>query len=285
MKTAIKLNEIDKIEIYQNTKRYYKEKIKSITGCDYIINGAFFSNSYKPLQTLKVNGKLIVKDPIYNNIKENGYLGYGWNNAGDICLTRWYESFQNFICCINGLQDGENRTMYYNPDVAGSRPRTAIGLTKDSLVLYCDKSKKTPEQVRDILKSMGCISCVVLDGGGSTQGNFNGEKVNSSENNGNGRICYSYILVYLKKDSQTDIPTKPNIINPYTIPVTTLRKGNTGSGVKWLQYQLNAKGHDCGTVDGIFGNGTYNAVVKFQRDKGLSVDGIVGKMTRECLVN
>ena len=276
MKALISLDKIDRIEIYQNTKRYYKEKIKSITGCDYIMNGAFFSSSYKPLQTLKVNGIVVVKDPQYR------YLGYGWNNVGDFCLTKYYEMFDNYICCINGLQDGEDRTMYYNSDVKGSRPRTAMGLTNDSLVLYCDKAGKTPEQVRDILKSMGCLSCVVLDGGGSTQGNFNGEKVNSSENNGNGRICYSYVLVYLKKDSSS---SDSNGKNPYTIPTITLRKGSRGKGVKWLQYQLNLKEYNCGNVDGIFGNGTRSSVMLFQRSKGLDVDGIVGKMTREALVN
>ena len=273
MKAVISLDKIDRIEIYQNTKRYYKEKIKSITGCDYIMNGAFFSGSYKPLQTLKVNGVVVVKDPQYR------YLGYGWNNIGDICLTKYYEMFDNYICCINGLQDGENRTMYYNPDVAGYRPRTAIGLTKDSLVLYCDKAGKTPEQVRDILKSMGCLSCVVLDGGGSTQGNFNGEKVNSSENNGNGRICYSYVLVYLKKEDKE--PTK----NPYPVPTITVRKGMTGDNVRWVQYQLNIKGFNCGKVDGDFGSGTFDAVVKFQKANGLEDDGIVGALTRGKLAS
>mgnify|MGYP001049974754 CR=1 FL=1 len=35
---------------------------------------------------------------------------------------------------------------------------------------------------------------------------------------------------------------------------------------------LNALGYDCGAVDGIFGAKTYNAVVKFQKDRGLAVD-------------
>ena len=58
-----------------------------------------------------------------------------------------------------------------------------------------------------------------------------------------------------------------------------LRKGNTGDAVKTLQTKLNALGYNCGAVDGVFGNNTYNAVVKFQKDKGLSVDGVVGNQT------
>ena len=36
-------------------------------------------------------------------------------------------------------------------------------------------------------------------------------------------------------------------------------------------------------MDGIFGAKTYNAVVKFQKDRGLAVDGIVGKNTWAAL--
>ena len=58
-----------------------------------------------------------------------------------------------------------------------------------------------------------------------------------------------------------------------------LRKGNTGDAVKTLQAKLNALGYDCGTVDGVFGNNTYNAVVKFQTAMGIGVDGVVGAQT------
>src|SRR5699024_5621408 len=46
-----------------------------------------------------------------------------------------------------------------------------------------------------------------------------------------------------------------------------------------LQRRLNELGYNAGKVDGIFGPATYNAVVAFQRAKGLAVDGIVGKNT------
>ena len=36
-------------------------------------------------------------------------------------------------------------------------------------------------------------------------------------------------------------------------------------------------------ADGDFGNDTYNAVIKFQKDHNLEVDGVVGKNTREAI--
>lgn len=63
-------------------------------------------------------------------------------------------------------------------------------------------------------------------------------------------------------------------------PITiTLRRGSRGSQVITLQRRLNQLGYNAGAADGIFGTRTYNAVIKFQRENGLAVDGIVGKNT------
>ena len=61
--------------------------------------------------------------------------------------------------------------------------------------------------------------------------------------------------------------------------VKTLRKGDGGLTVTWLQEMLLAAGYELGKADGIFGAKTEAAVRAFQRDSGLDVDGIAGKMT------
>lgn len=63
----------------------------------------------------------------------------------------------------------------------------------------------------------------------------------------------------------------------------TLRRGSRGSAVRTLQSRLNALGFSVGTVDGIFGSATHNAVRAFQRKKGLTADGIVGARTWAAL--
>ena len=60
---------------------------------------------------------------------------------------------------------------------------------------------------------------------------------------------------------------------------TVLKRGSRGDLVKQVQTKLNNWGYNCGTADGIFGTKTYNAVVKFQRNNKLVVDGIVGAKT------
>ncbi|MGI6485837.1 MAG: spore cortex-lytic enzyme [Tepidanaerobacteraceae bacterium] len=59
--------------------------------------------------------------------------------------------------------------------------------------------------------------------------------------------------------------------------------GTYGSDVSQLQQKLNQLGFWAGQVDGIFGKRTQNAVLSFQRAKGLKVDGIVGPATFSAL--
>jgi len=63
------------------------------------------------------------------------------------------------------------------------------------------------------------------------------------------------------------------------ITMTTLRNGSQGTQVRVLQWLLNENGYNAGTVDGIFGTNTKNAVKAFQKARGLEVDGVVGKNT------
>lgn len=66
--------------------------------------------------------------------------------------------------------------------------------------------------------------------------------------------------------------------------VTSLsRVGSTGNEVKLIQTALKKRGYAVGTVDGIYGTKTKNAVLAFQKDSGLTADGIVGEKTLKAL--
>ena len=84
------------------------------------------------------------------------------------------------------------------------------------------------------------------------------------------------------KDPTPPTPSRPSSGGSYSVvtkDMPLVRSGSRSEDVKTLQAQLNALGYDCGTVDGIFGAKTYNAVVKFQTARALAVDGIVGVNT------
>ena len=69
------------------------------------------------------------------------------------------------------------------------------------------------------------------------------------------------------------------------LKVRQLRKGMTGGDVKTLQRLLFADGYSVGSCgdDGDFGNDTEKAVLEYQRDHGLSQDGIAGINTLTAL--
>lgn len=59
--------------------------------------------------------------------------------------------------------------------------------------------------------------------------------------------------------------------------------GSTGEQVRRVQQKLRQWGYYDGAVDGVFGQGTYDAVVRFQRKNGLGADGVVGERTAEAM--
>lgn len=62
--------------------------------------------------------------------------------------------------------------------------------------------------------------------------------------------------------------------------VATLSKlGSRGDEVKKIQNKLKQLGYSVGSADGIYGTKTRNAVIKFQKNCGITADGIAGPKT------
>lgn len=72
-------------------------------------------------------------------------------------------------------------------------------------------------------------------------------------------------------------PVKYDMLSDKYNLTRTLRKGSKGNDVKKLQKEIGTK------ADGIFGNNTRTAVIKFQKNNKLTADGIVGKNTAHAL--
>lgn len=68
------------------------------------------------------------------------------------------------------------------------------------------------------------------------------------------------------------------------VSLSMLKNGSKGDDVKALQILLNGLGYACGAADGIFGAKTVAAVKKYQADKKLTQDGIVGANTWKKLL-
>ncbi len=106
-----------------------------------------------------------------------------------------------------------------------------------------------------------------------------------------GPVTYNTIIQFqasngLAADGMVGPSTKAKLGNSAsTSNNPLLSMGSSGSYVVKLQNLLINYGYSCGAAgaDGDFGQGTYNAVVKFQANKGLIVDGMVGPLTWNAL--
>ena len=154
--------------------------------------------------------------------------------------------------------------------ILGKNPRTFFGQATDGTIKFIaadgrgltEKGLTSSEQ-REVAKAEGLRDAANLDGGGSSVIMVGDNVINKSyDGRGLGNIFIGY-----RKYNKDELPV--------------LKKGAKGVWVNLLQRLLIHHGFSCGTAgaDGIFGTGTYNAVVAFQKAKGLTVDGIVGPKT------
>ncbi|MGV9879658.1 peptidoglycan-binding domain-containing protein [Streptomyces sp. NPDC003006] len=63
----------------------------------------------------------------------------------------------------------------------------------------------------------------------------------------------------------------------------SLKPGDQGRAVKELECLLDRCGYDPGPIDGVFDLRTRDALVRFQRDHGLVIDGQTGQATWRAL--
>lgn len=80
-------------------------------------------------------------------------------------------------------------------------------------------------------------------------------------------------------------PIQTRLIDINWNPLSRNGKYNTTWAVTQLQKELQAWGYDPNGIDGSFGPGCEEAVKKFQRDNGLTVDGSVGPATKKKLAS
>lgn len=121
-----------------------------------------------------------------------------------------------------------------------------------------------------------------------------GNQITVIEGNKNEAVARRYLTVNgryirgygLPKYLTTTNNNKPTNEVKVMIELTQLKNGMTGPQVKTLQRLLNALGYSVGSygVDGSFGPATVKAVRNFQKAKGLTQDGIVGKQTWTALL-
>lgn len=190
---------IRKIGLYVNTGRKTMAAIQQETGCTYILNGGLYNmDTFQPVNHLTVSGKVL-------SANGNPY-GYGINGSK---MTFSYGNNVNAPDFIGAypvlVRYGKPTGAAAPAGLEGYRPRSAVGVTKDGdIVLLCTQSNRSLDGIAGDLVDAGCDTAINLDGGGSSQCNFNGETLTSS------RIVHNYLLIWTgeQEDKPTNDDTK-----------------------------------------------------------------------------
>ena len=196
---------------------------------DYILNGGFYDmTTGKPVGHLKVGGKVLSKE-------EWNTWCYAWSDGPDISMKRIPIEDANYIGCVPLLTpwNGLDSKLSYPAAVGGYRPRTAIALAGDKLLLYCADSPTTPEKLRQELHDRGATTALMLDSGGSSQCDFGAEgRISSS------RRVHNYIAVWLKKEPEKeDKPmSKKVVLDPGHGVETAGKRSPDGT---YLEHEFN----------------------------------------------
>jgi len=154
------------------------------------------------------------RNPI--RIPQNGYVIVGpEKNLGHIPVNAKVEltlkldsEWSNVNHIISGgpylVKDGKTYidvTEQKLTSITGRNPRTAVGYTKDhNLVIVTvdgrqeNSSGMTLSELASLMKELGCVNAINLDGGGSTQMYLNGRIVNNPSNRGGTPVSNALIL-------------------------------------------------------------------------------------------
>lgn len=261
-----------KAAVYHNTDKLTLAQIKAETGCTHIINGYLFNKKFEPCGWLVIDGKVISKDQ-YND------WGFACDKTGAPYIST--NRAKSFLGAIPIIRNKARLYRNLTPDVAREAERSAVAwFPNGRVILWCSDEKLTRDELQTKLLAIGASDAVMLDGGGSTQCIFPEGKLRSS------RIVATVLLFWEEGASVEPTPTtatKPKQEKcPYAEPAANVKKGSSGSGSKWVQWQLNRHGASL-VVDGIFGNLSAAALIAFQKKKGLDADGICGPATRAAL--
>ena len=229
-------------EFNKEAKRYFLEACK---------RQGFRTLDVKPSN---YDVSLTTRAQIVNNKKPNALVTFAYNGYGD------GTTFNN----VNGFE-----VFYSNLSPEASKSRDLANNISDYLEQGTNQKNRGVKTANFyMLRAVSCPS-VIVEAGFMTNLVEAKRMMDPDFQKEVGEECCKGVCKYL------GVQYKSGSLRTY--PLT--KNGSKGDIVKYLQYKLFSRLYSPGTIDGIFGKNTLNAVKQFQKDNNLSVDGIVGPKT------
>lgn len=319
-------NRIVKIGLWNNQNTRYKigvvyDKLKAKYPNKevYIANAGFFSmsNPWFPVFGLKIDGQVLASD-----FSQGGAMTFRNNTIGYIPRGQYPSSeCTDAVSGYPSLLEGGAKASSFSYCIDNSdRGRTLLGFNGSYVILACvpdvaGRDDFTLDESINFMKSQGCIYAINLDGGGSSQCNFNGDMIKSS------RLVNNFVYIIVEPDSLNNKKqfqlwlnltynaglvidgslgpaSKKAMIKAMQKEIGVTADGswgpkskkaykyikrngpnNTINKVKIIQGALARKGFWINVIDGNFNEALETSVKGYQKWAGLDVDGSVGSAT------
>ena len=253
-----------------------QEKLYSVSAIGYSESGQTYPTLVRGdrgmalLYTLQQR----LKDLGYYTIRVDGIFGSGTQRA-----VRWFQSVNGLS--VTGKADNATQQLLYS-----AQAKAASGYSPDSYdtLSRSNRYKAAVVPLQRRLKALGYLS-------GSADGYFGSNTYRAVRNfqSRNGLsvtgVADSSTQQLLYSSSARPASGSSSSGSGSSTGYRLLYWGCRGDAVKRLQQALIDAGYKSyvRSADGIYGQWTYDAVRAYQKDVGLSVDGIAGKNTQNKL--
>lgn len=245
--------------VYSQLQKQYPGKLI------YIMNGGFFSMvpSIPACWGCKADGVVYANDwatTCYMVMRDKEIR---FMKAGAMFPTGYPDGISGYPALI---ENGVKSPNYHEaPDGKSDRGRTMIGYNGTHLIMSCiadtsGTSDFTLKEELNYMLGLGCTYAMNLDGGGSSQCNFNGNKITSS------RKVSNFVYAVVNPDDNTGTSTSGSV---------NIKKN--------IQTWLNSTYNAGLVVDGSLGNLSRLAIIKgMQKECGVVADGSWGPASQKA---
>ena len=176
-----------------DVKRVWEARRSRHPGRCIVTNAHWFDPGPRQCGNYKVDGVVL------SNQWPDALTGFGWN-TGEPKWTSHMGNYNNFVCTIPALINGERQKLDYGAGVERATTRTWFGRKADGTwSVEVTTANYTLDGIVDRMAALGITDGMVFDGSGSSQW-YDGER----HITGDGRTIYSYLLLWFDESSGDD---------------------------------------------------------------------------------
>lgn len=191
-----------------------------------VANAHWYDPGPKQCGNYKVDGIVL------SNQWPDTVTGFGWN-TGEPQWTSHMDNYENFICTIPALINGERQNLSYGAGVERATTRTWFGRKTDGeWYVEVTTDNYTLTGIVERMEALGVVDGMVLDGSGSSQW-YDGE----AHITGDGRRVYSYLLLWFE-----EIPKEGDKVHLYQQMATKNKCYITGAGITPCGVMVHSTG-------------------------------------------